>query len=196
MCIRDRYIDTASEFIHKLKNLKSLEMLPEYDLRLEREGLYIECVSHDDSNEFRAWAAAEYFSEDDYQKLSKFLAITLEKKKDYRELSILLYMLSGLTVKAYSKQLRKVYNTGADCRAINLILLSLFTGIAINIFYLNSEINTAVSYTHLRAHETSLHLVCRLLLEKKKTKIKIQKTKRRKHMQINKGRTSQHSIDE
>ena len=27
---------------------------------------------------------------------------------------------------------------------------------------------TTVSYTHLRAHETSLHLVCRLLLEKKK----------------------------
>ena len=26
--------------------------------------------------------------------------------------------------------------------------------------------NTTVSYTHLRAHETSLHLVCRLLLEK------------------------------
>ena len=25
-----------------------------------------------------------------------------------------------------------------------------------------------VSYTHLRAHETSAHLVCRLLLEKKK----------------------------
>ena len=40
----------------------------------------------------------------------------------------------------------------------------------------------AVSYTHLRAHETVLDLVCRLLLEKKKhitTKIKlhyIQKT--------------------
>eukprot|EP00831_Metopus_contortus_P030940 TRINITY_DN25310_c0_g1_i1.p2 TRINITY_DN25310_c0_g1~~TRINITY_DN25310_c0_g1_i1.p2 ORF type:complete len:135 (+),score=31.42 TRINITY_DN25310_c0_g1_i1:128-532(+) len=28
-----------------------------------------------------------------------------------------------------------------------------------------------VSYTHLRAHETSLHLVCRLLLEKKKKQI-------------------------
>ena len=28
--------------------------------------------------------------------------------------------------------------------------------------------NMSVSYTHLRAHETSLHLVCRLLLEKKK----------------------------
>eukprot|EP00831_Metopus_contortus_P039719 TRINITY_DN3110_c0_g1_i3.p2 TRINITY_DN3110_c0_g1~~TRINITY_DN3110_c0_g1_i3.p2 ORF type:complete len:205 (-),score=38.61 TRINITY_DN3110_c0_g1_i3:66-680(-) len=31
-----------------------------------------------------------------------------------------------------------------------------------------------VSYTHLRAHETSLHLVCRLLLEKKKKKQKKQ----------------------
>ena len=28
----------------------------------------------------------------------------------------------------------------------------------------------AVSYTHLRAHETGRNLVCRLLLEKKKTK--------------------------
>eukprot|EP00658_Telonema_sp_P-2_P006687 TRINITY_DN12528_c0_g2_i1.p1 TRINITY_DN12528_c0_g2~~TRINITY_DN12528_c0_g2_i1.p1 ORF type:complete len:109 (-),score=15.30 TRINITY_DN12528_c0_g2_i1:4-330(-) len=28
---------------------------------------------------------------------------------------------------------------------------------------------TPVSYTHLRAHETPEHLVCRLLLEKKKT---------------------------
>eukprot|EP00831_Metopus_contortus_P040583 TRINITY_DN317_c0_g1_i4.p2 TRINITY_DN317_c0_g1~~TRINITY_DN317_c0_g1_i4.p2 ORF type:complete len:133 (-),score=23.20 TRINITY_DN317_c0_g1_i4:25-423(-) len=31
-------------------------------------------------------------------------------------------------------------------------------------------ISDPVSYTHLRAHETSLHLVCRLLLEKKKKK--------------------------
>src|SRR5678815_5351351 len=30
--------------------------------------------------------------------------------------------------------------------------------------------NTPVSYTHLRAHETPEHLVCRLLLEKKKNK--------------------------
>ena len=29
--------------------------------------------------------------------------------------------------------------------------------------------STTVSYTHLRAHETVLDLVCRLLLEKKKT---------------------------
>ena len=30
-------------------------------------------------------------------------------------------------------------------------------------------ISVPVSYTHLRAHETVLDLVCRLLLEKKKT---------------------------
>eukprot|EP00831_Metopus_contortus_P038415 TRINITY_DN30206_c0_g1_i1.p2 TRINITY_DN30206_c0_g1~~TRINITY_DN30206_c0_g1_i1.p2 ORF type:complete len:162 (-),score=38.22 TRINITY_DN30206_c0_g1_i1:81-566(-) len=34
----------------------------------------------------------------------------------------------------------------------------------------------AVSYTHLRAHETSLHLVCRLLLEKKKKTTTTQRT--------------------
>ena len=45
-----------------------------------------------------------------------------------------------------------------------------FKGIKITsndlIMYLESI--TAVSYTHLRAHETVLDLVCRLLLEKKK----------------------------
>mgnify|MGYP007068955288 CR=1 FL=1 len=33
--------------------------------------------------------------------------------------------------------------------------------------------NIPVSYTHLRAHETPEHLVCRLLLEKKK-KLKLE----------------------
>ena len=32
----------------------------------------------------------------------------------------------------------------------------------------DDRISKAVSYTHLRAHETVLDLVCRLLLEKKK----------------------------
>eukprot|EP00831_Metopus_contortus_P040513 TRINITY_DN3174_c0_g1_i2.p1 TRINITY_DN3174_c0_g1~~TRINITY_DN3174_c0_g1_i2.p1 ORF type:complete len:334 (-),score=9.16 TRINITY_DN3174_c0_g1_i2:57-1058(-) len=36
--------------------------------------------------------------------------------------------------------------------------------------------SASVSYTHLRAHETSLHLVCRLLLEKKKKKKQLQHT--------------------
>ena len=39
-------------------------------------------------------------------------------------------------------------------------------------------ITTAVSYTHLRAHETGRNLVCRLLLEKKKKKIKKKKKKK------------------
>ena len=38
----------------------------------------------------------------------------------------------------------------------------------------------AVSYTHLRAHETVLDLVCRLLLEKKKTKHNNKKQKKKK----------------
>ena len=33
-----------------------------------------------------------------------------------------------------------------------------------------NDVSEAVSYTHLRAHETVLDLVCRLLLEKKKQK--------------------------
>eukprot|EP00658_Telonema_sp_P-2_P071729 TRINITY_DN60954_c0_g1_i1.p1 TRINITY_DN60954_c0_g1~~TRINITY_DN60954_c0_g1_i1.p1 ORF type:complete len:130 (+),score=23.73 TRINITY_DN60954_c0_g1_i1:469-858(+) len=37
----------------------------------------------------------------------------------------------------------------------------------------------AVSYTHLRAHETPEHLVCRLLLEKKKIKMEKKKNIRR-----------------
>ena len=36
-----------------------------------------------------------------------------------------------------------------------------------------SSVLDAVSYTHLRAHETDSYLVCRLLLEKKKTMISI-----------------------
>ena len=32
-------------------------------------------------------------------------------------------------------------------------------------------VEDAVSYTHLRAHETPEHLVCRLLLEKKKQRL-------------------------
>ena len=36
---------------------------------------------------------------------------------------------------------------------------------------------TAVSYTHLRAHETVLDLVCRLLLEKKKKRTETHATK-------------------
>ena len=39
----------------------------------------------------------------------------------------------------------------------------------------------AVSYTHLRAHETVLDIVCRLLLEKKKNK-KTEEKKKKKQL--------------
>src|SRR5674476_1619344 len=37
-------------------------------------------------------------------------------------------------------------------------------------FFTSEKTAISVSYTHLRAHETGRNLVCRLLLEKKKTK--------------------------
>ena len=43
----------------------------------------------------------------------------------------------------------------------------------------------AVSYTHLRAHETVLDLVCRLLLEKKKETNKKKKNKKKQRKQYN-----------
>ena len=43
-------------------------------------------------------------------------------------------------------------------------------------YYLDNEYTIkTVSYTHLRAHETGRNLVCRLLLEKKKKKIRTTK---------------------
>ena len=45
--------------------------------------------------------------------------------------------------------------------------------------YINTMRYIPVSYTHLRAHETVLDLVCRLLLEKKTYKQK--KTKKKKN---------------
>eukprot|EP00658_Telonema_sp_P-2_P026991 TRINITY_DN20950_c0_g1_i1.p1 TRINITY_DN20950_c0_g1~~TRINITY_DN20950_c0_g1_i1.p1 ORF type:complete len:101 (+),score=17.64 TRINITY_DN20950_c0_g1_i1:98-400(+) len=38
--------------------------------------------------------------------------------------------------------------------------------------WLSCSPTASVSYTHLRAHETPEHLVCRLLLEKKKKRLK------------------------
>eukprot|EP00658_Telonema_sp_P-2_P065523 TRINITY_DN54741_c0_g1_i2.p1 TRINITY_DN54741_c0_g1~~TRINITY_DN54741_c0_g1_i2.p1 ORF type:complete len:165 (-),score=3.00 TRINITY_DN54741_c0_g1_i2:24-518(-) len=48
-------------------------------------------------------------------------------------------------------------NVRNPCAAVYLAVVNGFSAV------------TAVSYTHLRAHETPEHLVCRLLLEKKKT---------------------------
>eukprot|EP00658_Telonema_sp_P-2_P019565 TRINITY_DN17723_c0_g1_i6.p1 TRINITY_DN17723_c0_g1~~TRINITY_DN17723_c0_g1_i6.p1 ORF type:complete len:135 (+),score=40.66 TRINITY_DN17723_c0_g1_i6:108-512(+) len=47
------------------------------------------------------------------------------------------------------------------------------------------ECLTPVSYTHLRAHETPEHLVCRLLLEKKKKKKSTMRTESYSRKEIN-----------
>ena len=54
--------------------------------------------------------------------------------------------------------------------------------------YYESRQAGPVSYTHLRAHETVLDLVCRLLLEKKKNKRIKKKVKKTKRLQ-----TSRHT---
>ena len=53
----------------------------------------------------------------------------------------------------------------------------------------------AVSYTHLRAHETVLDLVCRLLLEKKKTTTTTTTTKGTKFKKINEHHKSHTQYD-
>ena len=54
-------------------------------------------------------------------------------------------------------------NSPIEVDAAPSVTLSSITPLCIN-----SPAITSVSYTHLRAHETVLDLVCRLLLEKKK----------------------------
>ena len=63
-----------------------------------------------------------------------------------------------------------------------LILMVLFCGVAAvgAQFPIRIPKVKTVSYTHLRAHETVLDLVCRLLLEKKKQKTKNKKKKKNK----------------
>ena len=60
----------------------------------------------------------------------------------------------------------------APFKGLRRLLWIAFTGSAfLGLFIMLSKISSgteAVSYTHLRAHETPEHLVCRLLLEKKK----------------------------
>ena len=51
-----------------------------------------------------------------------------------------------------------------------------------------------VSYTHLRAHETVLDLVCRLLLEKKKKSQEDNRVTRRPYRSQHHARSEQHSL--
>ena len=73
------------------------------------------------------------------------------------------WFLSCLTASLWSLFFFLVIN--ATTKELSFVLRVLMDTAAILI---------AVSYTHLRAHETVLDLVCRLLLEKKKTTIQSQ----------------------
>ena len=57
------------------------------------------------------------------------------------------------------------FHDGVD----NLRIFGIMEDSVILIEFLEGSDPKPVSYTHLRAHETVLDLVCRLLLEKKKT---------------------------
>src|SRR5665811_2524338 len=67
-----------------------------------------------------------------------------------------------------------ITRVGSICRSTtSLVTTHLLTSRRLgssNMMFIKVSSIMAVSYTHLRAHETVLDLVCRLLLEKKKKK--------------------------
>ena len=68
-------------------------------------------------------------------------------------------------IKKYSKKI-PILKAGNMSLGINLLMyLTEIASKSLNNSFLSK---ISVSYTHLRAHETPEHLVCRLLLEKKK----------------------------
>src|SRR5678815_3232188 len=74
--------------------------------------------------------------------------------------------LSGHSVGSFERAVAHVSHDGSAAMP-EWIQLAAFVGRPCQ---LNRAQQHAVSYTHLRAHETPEHLVCRLLLEKKKKK--------------------------
>ena len=79
-----------------------------------------------------------------------------------------------------------VLNEGKNTLRLNAVAAVMKRGVyylQVNTKGMKPQTIKAVSYTHLRAHETVLDLVCRLLLENKKKKTKkLHKTKQ-KHNQ-------------
>ena len=76
------------------------------------------------------------------------------------------------------KVIENIYWVGSSDRRLALFenLFPVTNGVSYNSYVILDEKTAlmdtvAVSYTHLRAHETDSYLVCRLLLEKKKKNV-------------------------
>src|SRR5660397_268324 len=78
------------------------------------------------------------------------------------------YYYGGVYLIAHSS--RRILIGGDDLTALHHLYVCI-TGTLQIWFQLIRTAHKAVSYTHLRAHETKANLVCRLLLEKKQQKL-------------------------
>eukprot|EP00658_Telonema_sp_P-2_P005618 TRINITY_DN12109_c0_g1_i3.p1 TRINITY_DN12109_c0_g1~~TRINITY_DN12109_c0_g1_i3.p1 ORF type:complete len:230 (-),score=88.35 TRINITY_DN12109_c0_g1_i3:35-724(-) len=121
------------------------------------------------------------------QELSEVQELLLETDRDHKKLSKKLSKLRSAeasrvsqisTTKLENDKMReqlKAHNRKLSGKMTELI------GLRHSVYTVNTTAShIPVSYTHLRAHETPEHLVCRLLLEKKK------KTNNKKNYQIKK----------
>src|SRR5665648_555647 len=116
------------------------------------------------------------YSFDPSQPMNKTLKVVPEDKRDTPEFLYKYYNLSHLNIDAIKNNYlyaasRFELNDDFDCLE-QLIDMKDISNERLITFYSQwhtvAEIVQAVSYTHLRAHETRHDLVCRLLLEKKK----------------------------
>src|SRR5678815_4044080 len=93
-----------------------------------------------------------------YEFLDRLIAVALPRVRDFR----------GVNEKSFDG--RGNYTLGVTEQIIfpeiDIDKVTKITGMDIT-FVTTASTDEAVSYTHLRAHETPEHLVCRLLLEKK-----------------------------
>ena len=94
--------------------------------------------------------------------ISKKILKSLIEKENFLS-SIITLNVDGKPQKVLPREIK--YDIISD-EPIHVDFLRIVSGIKVRI-----EVPVkSVSYTHLRAHETKANLVCRLLLEKKKTK--------------------------
>ena len=111
--------------------------------------------------------AATFFVKTRSEMLDKAASIGVlsTENEDIRSLrEMIIYGLKGMA--AYTEHAN---NIGKENHEINAFIYEALAATLDNT--LGADELVAVSYTHLRAHETVLDLVCRLLLEKKKKTI-------------------------